>query len=210
MITINLFGLDLEISWSSIILVLLVTKMTSGYMDKADAWLLKRKRFAIQSTVLLIFFSLFVHELLHGLLANLFGYEVDRAMIWALGAGVYIQTPLDEMVFAEALIILLAGPMSNLLLAFYFRYMAKMHYDNWHYPYKFLALINMSLFYINILPIFPLDGGRVIYRIFLQYFNEPTAFFVSTALAVFVILIIAVFGSGQKQLMNKFLPDSNF
>lgn len=207
MITLNLLGLDVEISWTSVFLVLLITDYARGYLKKNDPFVSHRLLNAILGTVFLTFFSLFAHELLHGVLAISFGYVVNKASIWALGAGVYIGTPLHDMEFLKAILILAAGPLSNLFLAFFFRSRSENDYGDWHHQLRFLALINMSLFYINILPIYPLDGGKILNVVLLQFFAEPTSLTISLAITAILVFTMIIFGSGQKILLNKFMPD---
>lgn len=208
MITINLLGFDLEISWSSFILVLIITNMTSSFLKSNDPLYSQRKFVSIFITTIAVFFSLFVHELLHALFALLFEYEVTKAVVWALGAGVYIKTPLEDMQLMKSVLILVSGPLSNLLLAYIFREKSRESFlDSKHFQYRFLAIINLSLFHLNILPIFPLDGGKVVYVILLQLLSSDLALYASIAIAILVVTVSILFGSGQKYLIEKFMSN---
>lgn len=83
----------------------------------------------------------------------------------------------------KELFISLAGPISSMMFA--------MLYGN-----KLYFTINFCIFCINIVPIYPLDGGRIL-RVILRYvFGEATGIKIShyiSYILIFTLLIISVF-----------------
>lgn len=101
-----------------------------------------------------------IHELSHALVAESYGLSVDRIEIWPFGgiariSGLASQDPDVEMMVA------LAGPLQNFLLAAVAWAVSSgslMIPGPW--LREFITL-NLGLGALNLLPIAPLDGGRV-------------------------------------------------
>lgn len=101
-----------------------------------------------------------IHELFHIMVGKLFGYNVDRVVIYPFGICAQMEYIGFGDVFKELLIIL-AGPLSHLLFPVIFHWLVKITFISAGYC-EYLEMLNMSILIFNILPIYPLDGGRVI------------------------------------------------
>lgn len=116
-------------------------------------------------TALLFFASILAHELSHSLVAKAEGAEVDRITLFIFGGVAQIdeepRTPLREFLMAAA------GPGMSLLiaaacsLAYAATSVREMPWWTWA-PLQYLAGINLLVAVFNLLPGFPLDGGRVL------------------------------------------------
>jgi Zn-dependent protease/CBS domain-containing protein len=112
---------------------------------------------------LLIFVSVLLHEIAHSLVANARGIPVHSITLFLLGGASNMeeepQKPAAE--FAMAIV----GPVTSLVLALIFWGLAKIPQDA-ATPLaailSYMAMINMYLGIFNLLPGFPLDGGRVL------------------------------------------------
>lgn len=112
---------------------------------------------------LLIFVSVLLHEMAHSLVANARGIPVHSITLFLLGGASNMeeepQKPAAE--FAMAIV----GPVTSLALALVFWGLSQIPQDNTT-PIaailSYMAIINMLLGIFNLLPGFPLDGGRVL------------------------------------------------
>jgi Zn-dependent protease len=114
-------------------------------------------------SALLLFASILLHELGHALVARRHGVEIEEIDLWLLGGVArmsgYPKHALDELRFA------LAGPAVTLLIALLFGAIAVAlpgSAPNWLQALVFYqAFVNAAILVFNLLPAFPLDGGRV-------------------------------------------------
>ncbi|WP_427338986.1 M50 family metallopeptidase [Caloranaerobacter sp. DY30410] len=110
------------------------------------------------SEVIVIFFSVLIHELAHVYLAFKLGFKVNCVELFPFGGvarleGLIGTEPLNEVKIA------IIGPAINLLLAVVLIFTKKYLFEN-----QIIVLFiktNMILAFINLLPILPLDGGRI-------------------------------------------------
>ena len=108
---------------------------------------------------LLYCFSAVIHELGHSLVAQAFGYRLNKITLMPFGAVVSGET--DYRRSREEIIIALAGPMVNLSVGIFFVAIW------WIFPEVYAvtdvaAEVNLSLAVVNLLPFLPLDGGRMV------------------------------------------------
>jgi Zn-dependent protease/CBS domain-containing protein len=167
---INLFkllGFQVRIDMSWIILALLVAwSLSSGlfplyYKDLSTStyWIM-----GIIGTVGL-FLSIVFHEFCHSVVARKYGVPMKGITLFIFGGMAEMS---EEPTSAKAeFMMAVAGPISSVLagLAFY-GLLAIGNQAAWISPVRgvlaYLAWINMILAAFNLLPAFPLDGGRVL------------------------------------------------
>ena len=113
-------------------------------------------------------FSILLHEYGHILTARHYGYKTDRVSIFMLGMAAHIRAIPKK---GQEAIMALAGPMVNFAIASVILgsiWTAAAIDPTWvlvdkiNEPLKMLALVNIVLGIFNLLPMYPLDGGRVI------------------------------------------------
>jgi Zn-dependent protease/CBS domain-containing protein len=118
---------------------------------------------------LLLFTSVLVHELSHSLLAISRGYKVSGITLFFLGGVSEIQ---EEAVKAsEEFWIAIVGPLSSVVLAALFWVLLQLVEGNNSQAeaiFSYLATINLALAVFNLVPAFPLDGGRVLKAVIWQ------------------------------------------
>jgi len=145
-------------------------------------------------TVLLFFFSVLVHELCHSLIAKSKGIEVNRISLWIFGGMAEIEkepdTPAKEFVMA------IAGPVASFVLAVIFGivWFFTRNFAPVGEPAAYLAQINIILGVFNLLPGYPLDGGRVLRSIIWKATGnlKRSTFIASITGRVFGFMLIAV------------------
>ena len=122
------------------------------------------------------------HECAHGFAARRYGYSLDKIVLMPYGA--VVSGDISGIGRKEEIMVLLAGPLSNLFTGLFFVALW------WIYPecYPFTdtaAYISFSLFFVNLLPAWPLDGGRIL-RTLLRPLGEKRAKIVSTVLTALI------------------------
>ena len=108
--------------------------------------------------LVIAFAFVFLHELMHYITARILGFSGFDIEILPIGAVLKVKD-LDEASAKEDLLISLAGPLFNLLLAAIFLILYIMN----NIPYLHLIYkSNLAIGIFNLIPAFPLDGGRIL------------------------------------------------
>ncbi len=131
-------------------------------------WFLGLFLFIPVSLVLMIFVSILIHEMAHVRTARKLGYNTDYIFIDILHGGALVDSKHGDN-NKHAISVALAGPTSNLILALIitlgttiFTSFSPDNIDSPIIPFlaEFIG-INLILFIANLIPIYPLDGGRI-------------------------------------------------
>ncbi|WP_129114300.1 M50 family metallopeptidase [Halegenticoccus tardaugens] len=121
-----------------------------------------------------LFLCVLLHEFGHSLVAMRFGYEIDSITLWLFG-GVARFTEMPED-WKQEFAIAVAGPIVSVLLGVV-SYLGFLAFPDSQAAAKFvlgyLALTNVLLAVFNMLPGFPMDGGRVLRALLAR--NRPHA-----------------------------------
>jgi Zn-dependent protease/CBS domain-containing protein len=166
--------------------------------------------------ILTVFVFVTMHELTHSLVARHHGIKVPDITLLPIG-GVASMAGVPKKP-SEELKISIAGPLLNIVLAillFYpmYRILGREAFftpslDSWKQTLAYLFWINPILAIFNLLPAFPMDGGRVLRSILAQRFGirkaTEIAVSIGHAFALFfgfvgilyghiILVIIAVF-----------------
>ena len=112
-------------------------------------------------TSILLFMSILFHELGHSVIAKKYKIKVKRITLFIFGgvAEIANEPPKSSAEFWIAI----AGPIASFVLVAFFALMASLFNGNEYFSasFKYLAYINFILAVFNLVPGFPLDGGRV-------------------------------------------------
>lgn len=111
-------------------------------------------------TLCYIFFMLSVHESMHVFVGHCFHYPIEKIIVYPFGICAQMQYIGYGNILQELLIIA-AGPCIHLLFPFLFQWLADLSIISYSYM-EYLNMLNLSILIFNILPIYPLDGGRII------------------------------------------------
>jgi len=164
----KVFGIPFEVnlSWVVIFALVALTLATSYYPDVtgaqgAPAWVLGALGIV---TALLFFASILAHELCHAVVTRLEGGKVEKITLFIFGGVAQIQdeprSPGRELLMAAS------GPAMSILIAgvCFLGYTLTATMWPWWLtsPLWYLATINLFVGVFNLLPGFPLDGGRVL------------------------------------------------
>jgi Zn-dependent protease/CBS domain-containing protein len=161
--------IGLHPSWF-IIFGLLTWSFASGYYPEAYPQLTSISHWGLALVTSLLFFvSVLAHELGHAYLALRNGIPVKNITLFIFGGVAQItqepRTPGAEFRIA------IAGPLVSLALALFFEatYLLDANIPLLAAPSEYLARINLILALFNMIPGFPLDGGRVLRAIVWKY-----------------------------------------
>jgi Zn-dependent protease len=151
-------------------------------------------------------FSLFVHECAHIRAANLFykSEESSNLYFWALGGLAEINVP-EDIDPKKEMMIAAAGPLSNFVLAIIsiiplvFLFNARLLFfylpnHFWTFFFSYFACLNLFMGIFNLVPAYPMDGGRVLRAFLRMYINEERAVKISSYFAYF-FSIVAIVGA---------------
>lgn len=108
--------------------------------------------------IIISFLIVILHEFVHYAVARYFGCSGFDIEILPIGAVINLKD-LDEVSPNEDLLISLSGPLMNLILAVFF------YFINSRYPSTFNLLFfkgNLAVGLFNLIPAYPLDGGRIL------------------------------------------------
>lgn len=167
----------------------------------------KQFRFVIHPvTILLLLGSIFVgmfwlfftylvclllHEFSHYLFAKKLGYRCTKITLYPSGA--LLSGDTDEFTFKDEIIISLAGPLCNILLVIICVFLWWIFPEVFNYTADFVVA-NLSLALFNLLPIFPLDGGRCLLAILSTKLERKSASKISKQITMgFAIMLFFVF-----------------
>jgi len=124
-------------------------------------------------TSLLVFISVLIHELGHSLIAQKEGIKIKGITLHIFGGLAYLESE-PKTALAE-LKIAIAGPVASFLLSGLFYLLTLILLKTPHkaldQAFLHLSQVNFLLACFNLLPAFPMDGGRVL-RAILWYFDK--------------------------------------
>lgn len=141
-------------------------------------------------------FAVILHELGHAFVAKKLGYKLNK--IWILPYGACLT--LDDFAFNphDEIKIAIAGPIVNICLIILTMSMWWIFPITYIYTYTFV-ISNFSLAVFNLLPAFPLDGGRVMVGLLSLNNKRKFAFKIVTIInlfipfALFALFLISLF-----------------
>ncbi len=162
---IRIAGIDIGLHYSWIfIFVLLTVALAMGFFPQAyPDWVPATYWVTGVLAALLLFTSVLVHELAHSLVAKARGIPVTGITLFLLGGVSNLEDEPEEprIEFSMAIV----GPIASFVLAGVFWGLLQLVEDTQSplaATLAYLALINGVLAVFNLLPGYPLDGGRVL------------------------------------------------
>ena len=150
----------------------------------------------------LLFTGVFLHELAHSWVALKKGMKVGSITLFILGGASEIEdeispNPRDELPMA------IAGPLMSLFLGLVSEgvaYASLLFIPNdalaglFFYIFGYLGILNIILFAFNLLPAFPMDGGRVLRAILAFWLPIDRATKIAAEIGRIVAIIFGIIG----------------
>jgi len=159
----TLAGFEVRVDASWFILALLVTWSFATMVLPADVSGLSAAIYWIMGVfaALGLFMSIVLHELAHSLVARSYGMKMNGITLFIFGG---VAEMGDEPPSASAeFYMAIAGPIASLVIAAVFKLLALLFSGPAFVAVlSHLAVINLALAVFNMVPAFPLDGGRAL------------------------------------------------
>jgi len=222
----SIFGIDIRIDWSWLLILLLVTwNLTTAFSQFHPDWSLLFTILIAVMAALLFFASVLLHELAHSLVAKSRGISVNNITLYLFGGAANIKeepkSPGSEFLMA------VLGPLTSITLGIVLLLISGLgvNYQDVRnlQPNKlfqsfsagktlavWLGSVNVFLGVFNLIPGFPLDGGRILRSIlwsitddlrkatrWASYFGQGVAWLLITSgIAMIFGLRIPLLGEG--------------
>ncbi len=161
----RIFGIDIEIhpSWLIILGLLAWTLSDQAFPELYEGWTTTQYWVVGTAAAILLFGTVLIHELAHALVAIRRGLPVPKITLFIFGG--VSELSRQPRSAGEEFAIAVAGPLTSLGIALVTGIAALVAVDRQEQVeglLAYLATINVLLAVFNILPGFPLDGGRVL------------------------------------------------
>jgi stage IV sporulation protein FB len=119
--------------------------------------------------LILITLIVIIHEMGHFLAMKAFRYK-DLGIFFIPLLGAYVSGTKREVSQLQSAIILLAGPLPGIILGiiFYFLYQSDPTMTIGGIPFDLIGNLFVFLNLLNLFPVYPLDGGQLLNRVFLE------------------------------------------
>ncbi len=159
----KVFGIPIRIHYTWLIVFGLLTWTLSTYYFPTVAPQLPVSSYWIKGIIaaLMLFLSVAIHELSHSLVAMKYKLEIDSITLFIFGGVAQMkgEPPTPKAEFRIAI----AGPLASFFLAGVFFILTVNTEDiGFKSLFSYVSNINLILAIFNLIPGFPMDGGRVL------------------------------------------------
>lgn len=137
------------------------------------------------------FFLLCIHEFGHILMALSLKQKITQLTIYPFG----ISMNIDALDFSPSIyegLIALAGPLTVYISYFILGLLSDFSIIS-NQQYHYLVMMNLNIFLFNMLPIYPLDGGRILSSILHVFWSFKTATILCLVFSFFSAFFLALF-----------------
>ncbi len=136
--------------------------------------------------VAIIYISIFVHEIAHAIVTKMLGGKVYYLKLLAVGVKISINESYCSNI--NKIAIYSIGPISNFFLTG-LCYILKGSLLNEIIDFDFLIFVNIYLAVFNLIPILPLDGGKILREIFVFSMGIIDAERCTRNISVFIMIV---------------------
>ncbi|MGG3888714.1 M50 family metallopeptidase [Metabacillus fastidiosus] len=150
--------------------------------------------------VLLLLLIIFIHEMGHAISAHFFSWRIKSVMLLPFGGVAEVEEH-GNRPLKEELIVVISGPLQHIWLQ-------ATAFCLWKFgivsvaDYELFTFYNLSILLFNLLPIWPLDGGKLLFILFscFKSFRKAHSLMLSFSIAFLSVYIIAVLFLAPMQL----------
>lgn len=146
-----------------------------------------------------------VHELGHLVAGLALGYKVEEIKLTPMGLRLQFKVKSKEYnekikngnrLNVKKAIIAIAGPITNLIIFIVLMLLQKLDFTFTNtYIYQIIIYSNILIAIFNMLPIYPMDGGRVIYEILKIIIGYKKAYKITYILSKTLLIILTAIAS---------------
>ena len=171
-------GIHLSIHWTFILVIiwLLTANILTGMSESGWIWSI--------IMVLSLLVSILIHDVAQAIVGTFFGIKISGLIILPIGGLPSLANRPKRKI--HELLMLAAGPAANLSIAVLLMSFLHPYQAYWNepenigvaYPGNFifqLQVINLSLGLLNLVPAFPMDGGRALDTMLENKYSVPKA-----------------------------------
>lgn len=137
---------------------------------------------------LIIFTSLIIiHEMGHIIISKILSYKIDKVIIYPYGGFVKLNTRINTKIENDLLVAISGIIMQSIYFGIIF-----FLYRNGivrEYIYSLFLLYHKSMLIFNLLPIYPLDGAKIVNLILSKYFSFNTSNYISVVISLIMIVV---------------------
>jgi Zn-dependent protease len=158
--------------------------------------------------IVLLFACVLLHELGHALTANAFGIHTADITLLPIGGVARLERIPTEP--RQELLIAIAGPLVNVVIAavliFYLNQRADASdFGDFNSPrvgmLSKLASVNIGLVLFNLIPAFPMDGGRVLRALLAMRMNYVRATEIAAKIGQGIAIFLGIIGLFSNSLL---------
>ena len=146
--------------------------------------------FGYMQSIVLYFIYLLLHEMGHMYMARVLGYKFDTIDFMPYGLG--LKTNTTYISVKDDILISLSGPMINVVIMVVIVLLWWCYPESYYYTLE-SYYINATILCVNVLPIFPLDGGRVLILILKEKYRSSTIRIIKTITTIAIVLYAILF-----------------
>lgn len=157
-------------------------------------------------TLFFLFLMLSIHETAHILVARYFHYPIRSLIIYPFGLCAQMQY-IGMGSVGKELLIIAAGPLTHCCFPYLFAFLCSCHLISSAYM-EYLCHLNTSILIFNLLPIYPLDGGRLLqsfYHLCFRYRMAQRLTYISSIIHLILLFHYRIITSASAYLVMGFL-----
>ena len=143
----------------------------------------------------------FLHEMGHMIAGILLGFKISFFEIMPFGTSIGLNENINDynkkikkgsIVLIKRIIIFLVGPIVNLVFLFIFN---NITFDFLEINSQMIVYCNLLIFIFNLIPIYPLDGGRILKDVIHILFGMKKSYKYTYIISNAILIIITIISS---------------
>jgi Zn-dependent protease len=184
----KVFGITVYLHWSWFLIAVYELQSRKG-VYQSFGWNV--------AELLSLFGIVLLHEFGHALACRSVGGKAERIVLWPLGGVAYVSPPMRPGAMLWSIV---AGPLVNvILLPLTLPLMWLPGHSDVNTFLAMIAQINLVLLIFNMLPIYPLDGGKILWSLLW--------FVLGLGRSLMVASVIGMVGAGGLVLLAMYYRD---